>query len=634
VTGDRAETPDQPPEPRWPAALAGATSAAVALFAAWPGSGVGLTAAAEALAAESSLASDGVATWTSPSPLTALLPLWSAGGGHALGALAWVALALLVLLTARRLGAGWPGATVAALLVAAHPIGGALVGDLAGRHLLFAGLGLVGVLAVGLGRRRDALTVCALAGFMALGVMGHGAAALAALVLPFGWRALGRPFWGLGMAAVGVVALAGVALALAAGGPPEASAAGLPMGLLLLSRTLRLALLGDPVVRVPWDVVEGQTWPGAEPVLALIALVALAIVAARVRSAPVRFGAGLAAVGVVWTSQLFWSLPSPLAPGFALPVVVGLALMVAAAIPARWRFAGPLVAVGIAAALLVTDRPVAHFEREATLSFHELEALPRAVAPRLRLAEEALESGRVRAALSYADGGDDPVFDVVRVHAHLARKRWEDAEGVVRAHQGPYEAQLRCALAVARRDVDGERRCREAIAADGGDLRSHIALAQVLSASGRAEEAEQTLRELAIAREDPQIWAALVAHFERFGWLQEAVIALEDWHTRWPGDHRARAGLVRVLDQKVRGDLLEGRAAEAEAAARRLLELAPEREAIRFFLADALEQQGDPAGAERERERAREAGATPPPAPDQPPGFGLPPGGPPLPGLP
>jgi DNA-binding SARP family transcriptional activator len=142
----------------------------------------------------------------------------------------------------------------------------------------------------------------------------------------------------------------------------------------------------------------------------------------------------------------------------------------------------------------------------------------------------------------------------------------------------------------------------------------------------RLDEAETRLRAVIKARPTLANRKAFVAYLERNGFVAEAVVEVEAWMKVEPSDGSLKGKLLGLLERKVRGDLLERRADEAVAVATRILELDPKREAIRYFLADALEMKGDTAGAERERAAAKKAGATPPPAPDSFPGLDAGPG--------
>ena len=242
-------------------------------------------------------------------------------------------------------------------------------------------------------------------------------------------------------------------------------------------------------------------------------------------------------------------------------------------------------------------------------------------AQRVRDATQALDDGRPKVALVVLGDDVGPGFDLVRVRALLALERWGDAQRII-AHapvDGPDAAAMRCELASARSDVDGERACQAALAASPHDVRLTVALAVAIDRMNRPAEAEALLR-VAVRNSDGQVAReALVAHLERFGWMREAVDATEAWLVVRPGDPRVQRRLVSLLQRKVKGDLVGKRPSEAAVAARRLLALAPEHQEVRYYLADALEATGDAQGAEVERAQLRAAGVPPPP-----PATGLP----------
>lgn len=210
-------------------------------------------------------------------------------------------------------------------------------------------------------------------------------------------------------------------------------------------------------------------------------------------------------------------------------------------------------------------------------------------------------------------------------------KAWGRVEAARAKLQGAERAVVECVFAAARRDVTADRLCRsragQAVASPVLEDAAQRAWARVAEDELRLVEAETRLRELIKARPTLANRKAFVAYLERNGFVAEAVVEVENWMKAEPSDGSLSGKLLGLLERKVRGDLLERRADDALAAARRVLELDPKREAIRYFLADALEMKGDTAGAEREREAAKKAGAKPPPAPDSFPGLEAGPGG-------
>lgn len=186
-----------------------------------------------------------------------------------------------------------------------------------------------------------------------------------------------------------------------------------------------------------------------------------------------------------------------------------------------------------------------------------------------------------------------------------------------------------CVFEAARRDVTADRVCRERATGSASPTLEDAAArawARVAEDGLRLDESETRLRALVKERPTLANRKAFVGYLERNGFVAEAVVEVEAWMKLEPSDGSLKGKLLGLLERKVRGDLLERRADEAVAVAKRILELDPKREATRFFLADALEMKGDGAGAEREREAAKKAGAKPPPAPDSFPGLEAGPG--------
>lgn len=239
---------------------------------------------------------------------------------------------------------------------------------------------------------------------------------------------------------------------------------------------------------------------------------------------------------------------------------------------------------------------------------------------KLTLARGALDEGLPKRALAeVADAKAGPEL-VVRLAALVELDMWGDYAKLERGvPPGPERVALECLIAAARRDVDGEKRCR---AVDVGAIDKTLAdaagraLGRVLAIEHRRSEAELQLRRLAEQHPTAANRKAVVAHLEREGYVREAVAYLEGWLAAEPADTSLKVKLVQVLERKVRGDLLDKRADEAEAAARRVLALDPGRAQVRWFLADALEQKGDAKGAEAERAAAQAAGAPKPVAVD------------------
>jgi len=212
----------------------------------------------------------------------------------------------------------------------------------------------------------------------------------------------------------------------------------------------------------------------------------------------------------------------------------------------------------------------------------------------------------------------------LRLMALIELNEWGRVEGLVPKLTGADHLAVKCMFAAVRRDVMADKICRErgpepdnATLSDGAVR----AWARVAEDEMRLDEAELRLRGLLAKRSTIANRKAFVGYLERNGFVAEAVAEVEAWKKAAPEDGSLDNKLVTLLERKVRGDLLEKRAAEAEAAARRVLELDPKRAAMRYFLADALELRGDKSGAEAERAAAKAAGATEPPKPDTFPGM-------------
>lgn len=615
--------PDHAPPAAW-WWIAAAVVAVVAAAAAWPVEQAGLTQAASALRADGALISDGVSTWAGWRPLAGGLPALSVGAAHALSAALWVAAALLMLLSGRRLGLSLAGATLAAVLLAAHPLGAALHADLAGRGVLIGLLGLLGGLAAGLAPSRDLPMAAVAAVAVAVGTLGHPLAALAPLLLLLAWRALGQPVWGKALVVIGPVALVGwvVALALGAGGS-FSGAPNLAAALALTGRAALVGATGTPLVREPWDLdLDAVTLTDPLAILGALTLFACLTLLPKGRLPGVRIGAGIVLVAALLLAQPLWSFASEQPPALLFTVTLGFAFAVGALMPRgrAWLVVPAVVSAAAVASAFAFTRPAQWLADEDRLELHEMAAVPDALTPRLTLAHRALSEGRHGDAITLTLGRPEQPLAQIRARALLALNRWSEVSRVIRGWQGPGKAAVECALAAARRDVTAERLCRAAIAEDPTDVFAHVDLARTLSRLGRADEAEALLRALVETHPEAASWVALVAHFETFGWLEQAVEVLDEALARHPGHRRLSAQLEAVLLRKVRGDLLAKRYDAAIAAARRLLAVDPERHIVRYYLADALAAAGDHAAAEAERARAKAAGVEVPPAVDAIPG--------------
>lgn len=240
------------------------------------------------------------------------------------------------------------------------------------------------------------------------------------------------------------------------------------------------------------------------------------------------------------------------------------------------------------------------------------------------VARAALDDGLPKRALAAVGEATSGPALVVRMQAVLELDEWGTFEHLLRSvPAGPEKTALTCLLGAARKDVVAERQCRAPTPGLDATLEDATvrALGRVLETEHRPDEAELTLRNLARKRPTGANRKAVVSLLERQGFVREAVDFLEAWLAAVPGDRTIELKLVQTLERKVRGDLLEKRGADAKQAARRILELQPSKAQIRYFLADALELEGDTTAAEAERAAAKAAGATPPTPVDTMPGM-------------
>ncbi len=247
---------------------------------------------------------------------------------------------------------------------------------------------------------------------------------------------------------------------------------------------------------------------------------------------------------------------------------------------------------------------------------------PPAVDPLARANASLDEGAPKRAMIDVGNAKTGPGL-VARMQALIALDEWGTFDRLLRdVPAGPERTALVCLQAAARRDVDGVKKCsvEVTVGATLGDAMKR-AYARALETEHRRIESEAALRKLASEHATPANHKALVAYLERQGFVREAALYVEGWLATAPSDTSLQAKLIQLLERKVRGDLLEKNTAEAEAAARRILELDPKRAEMRYFLADALDLKGDKAGAAAEREIARAAGAKPPVAVDAMPGV-------------
>lgn len=246
-------------------------------------------------------------------------------------------------------------------------------------------------------------------------------------------------------------------------------------------------------------------------------------------------------------------------------------------------------------------------------------------------ARAALDAGAPRRVLAALESMSERTGEALAMElvALAELNQWGRVESARGRLTGAERGVVDCVFAAVRRDVTADRACRTRVGAAANPALEDAALrawARVAEDELRLAEAETRLRAVIKARPTLANRKAFVAYLERNGFVAEAVIEVERWMKVEPTDGSLEGKLLGLLERKVRGDLLERRADEAIAAAARILELDDKRQAVRYFLADALEMKGDKAGAERERAAAKKAGAVPPPAPDSFPGLEAGPG--------
>lgn len=244
----------------------------------------------------------------------------------------------------------------------------------------------------------------------------------------------------------------------------------------------------------------------------------------------------------------------------------------------------------------------------------------------------ALAEGSPKRALPLVESASEGPALVLRIRAMIGVSEWGPVAALVaKLPAGADKDGCACLLAVARHDVDAVRRCERAAATTFEDLalgdEVKVALAGAYELEHRPDAAEKALRDAAAARPTLPNRRALVDFLDRQGFVKDAVDVLEGWLAQAPEDRTLHARLGQMLERKVRGDLLDKRWAEAEAAARRILELAPGRGEIRYYLADALDGQGKGEDAKAERKRAEAEGHKAPPPVDAFPGMVPPPAG-------
>jgi tetratricopeptide (TPR) repeat protein len=634
--------------------------AALALVVVLQAGPASLTAPAQEVAAQpapgltgSMRVTDGATVWPDWAPLQVWLATSDPQASHAIQALLWVALALSVLALARELGAAPAGAIAASSLTAAHPVATAAYADAAGRGCLIAALGMTLAVAMALRSVRSRpLGRGLLAG--GSGIMGLGAALgePLGLILPMitavtQWSVTRaqeepRPSWRRGLcweaflaqiaAAALVVAVRAVLVpevpvssetnpAVSSDGQVDPIAAGA-----LTARALRVAVLGAPLVRQPWDVDWSHLGANELPTWLGWCLLLLAPVVARLNRKRPAVASGLFWMWAVLLalSQLAEPMPSAQPPAHLLLVLIGLALALGGLIEHRWALIPALLGAVLLAAF-PTRQAAAWFESEEAMLRHELAVAPEAVLPRAALARRHLELGEVPEALQLVERSTVPALVEIRIRALLDLGRWGSAQEILPLAAEDRRLALSCHVAAAAGKVGAVRTCEAARARYPRDPELALAQARALETDRRLVEAEALLRgALAERPSNPRLLATLAAFLERQGWLRQSVEVREAWLAQRPDDREARLGLTQSLARKARGDLLDKRWDEAIQTLVRLLGLAPDDHPMRYYLAEAYRGAGKLAEAEAEVARARAHGAEPPPPPDAvpPPGTG------------
>lgn len=591
---------------------------------------------------------DGAVAWRDWLPMASSLAGGDLGGAHGLLDLLWIALALAVVGLARSVGMGWPGAAVAGALVAAHPVGVAAHADLAGRGPLLATLGVVAAIAIALSPPRTTLLgrigIAAAAGAaLVVGLVGHPIAVLAPVVAVGGWWSLRRE----GRRASDVLALAGPVVAVGAWYALRGAIAGdvnvdpaahgllgadgevpVATGAALAGHAIWVGLLGTPLTREPWTIIEGaQSW--SQP-LAWIGL--LFIIGLPVAARWVRVGAPAVALWLLWAtllalSQIADPFASAQAPALLTLVLVGPALAVGHLVRPGPIVGGIVAAACLALVLGPTASAARAYTTERTLLSHERDLFPSSVGLHLKVARHEVRTGQLNAALALLKGvdRDAPGAAALVVEANLGLNRWGTARGALKGVPEPAQTVLACRLGAAADEIGAVRHCeraREIVRGTDGEGEVIAALAKALDRNSRSDTAEQLLKDAIAERpDDGRLYAALVDYYERVGYLGDAITILESWRARAGQSPGVILRLVKAYERKGQGDLQEKRWQEAVEAFDRALELSPAQHQLRYHLAKALSELGQDDRARAEIQQATEAGVEPPP----PPGMTAPP---------
>jgi hypothetical protein len=613
---------------------------ALALATGWPLPDAELTApAARIFAGEGAqgLVTDGVALWRDWLPLNGPLLSGSIAGERALQCGLWLALILAIFGLARSLELPPWSATAVGSLVACHPLSAALYGDLAGRGWLVAALFMT-LTAWAFRRAVSAEASPRDLVLIALGTLAASMGHPLGLLLPFllGLFVLfapaplaGRLIHVRSLAACALPGLAVIAARWAMDLPSAIDLAdhealngsdevGPMTGLVLAGRTLARFLPAGHVLRRPCEIELADAGL-ASPFLwlGLLVLLVLPMIARRTSNPARALGLWWVWALVVAASQIAEPLPSALAPGMVALAWIGGALVLgsAATVP---RAQGALVGAAVAMAVLTNPSARATLESEVLALEHRVSRCDAGPSATLRLAEHHLAGGEPRRALDLLDGVDGSAVAGLRIEIHLSRNAWGRVRKELRGLSGDDALLWRCRAGAAMSEMHGVASCAEARASLGD--RSDLVAAHVkaLTRDRRTQEAEALVRtQLETKPTDVILHGALASLLEGTGWMREAVEALEAWYALDAGGRQVAERLVRALERKAKGDLVAGRAEEARVTLERALVVAPHRHELRYHLAQALEDQGDAEAANRERKRAKDAGAEPPIGPLQ-----------------
>lgn len=612
----------------------------LALGSGWPILDAELTAPADRLfgaAASSGLISDGVAVWSDWMPLGGSWGLESLQGERFLQLGFWIALMGALYGLAHALGlTPWAGVLLVAC-AAAHPISAALYGDLAARGLLVACTFMV--LSTALAWCRDAtrdhspVELAAIFIVSLLACLAHPFALLLPVVLVLsswmtlpdlrGTRVHYRPLVAATVPALLVLAarwLQGVpsGVDLSNHGAVVGDEVAPSAGLALVGQAIEALHPGLLPIRRPCEVDVTSMGLGDPSVwLGALALLVLPMVARRLMSPTLSLGLWWLWAILVACSQIAEPLPSELAPGIVALGWYGAALVIAGLMDKeKLRLGGLALALAVGVLMVPSARQALAGERTALET--RVASCGDAVDPRVQLAQYMATRGDGKNALSLLDGLQGDAVTATRFEIHIARHSWGPLRRELRGLKGDAALMWRCRAGAVMSELSASRACAEAREVLGDLPQLVAAHVTALARDRRVKEAEQLARDqLKLHPGETVLYDALASILEKAGWMRETVEILEEWYASEAGSEHVKLRLGAALMSKGKGDLSQGRAEEGKATFLRGLELQPKRHELRYHLARALRDLGDFKAAERERKRAKDAGAEEPVGPLQ-----------------